>query len=121
MKGSLNLRSRRRMPIAPFCHRSNETIATAVLGLDDLLLPATVPDGFACLGHTLRECRFANNNIRPQLLDQLLSRNKAFTVTNQVHEEIEYFGFDFQHVIGTAELVALIVECELIEEVNHGL
>ena len=102
-------------------YRSDETIATAVLSLDELLFSTTVTNGFARLGHTLRECCLADNNSLPQVLDQFISGNQAITVTDQVREEIKDFGLNLQHVSGAAKLAALIVECELIEEVNHGL
>jgi hypothetical protein len=76
-------------------------------GLNQALHTSGVPDGLAGSTDSAGEGGFAHNPTRPQLCEEFLFGDEAVAMLDEIGQQVEYLGFDFDRPTGAAQLIAL--------------
>src|SRR5262249_53088161 len=95
------------------------TIPSAMLGFDDPLLFAVIPDGFTRPRDAARQRRLADHRARPQLVQQFVFGDNLLALVEEIHQQVKRLGLNLHPLAFTAELIEAIVKLALVEAVQH--
>jgi hypothetical protein len=70
-------------------HRGDEAIASPVDGLDTVLAPSTVAQGFADHHQALRQSTFTDPALGPQMLQEFLFGHHAVPMRKEIGQNIQ--------------------------------
>src|SRR5262244_3359895 len=99
--------------------RGDKTIPSAMLGFDDPLLFAVIPDGFTRPRDTARQRCLTDHRARPQLVQQLVFGNDPLTLVEEVHQQVKRLGLNLHPLALAAELIEAIIKLAILEAVQH--
>src|SRR5688572_23839777 len=109
-----------------FANRSLDDVrhdaeADAVHGADDPLSRAVVTDGLARVLDAGVERGGSDVAMPPDAVEQLLLRDEAVAIGEQIREHDEHLGLDVQPLSASTQLVDTRVELVLPEGIDHAL
>ena len=120
--GELRSRGKSRADAAGVgAHVGHEVVPAGVDGLDDPLCLPVVPDRPAGGLDPGRQRRFGHETITPDRVEQLLLRDDAVAVDDQIAEHLEHLGLDMDGSRRPGERVQLVVQLELSELKAHAV
>jgi hypothetical protein len=76
-------------------HRRDEAVPSARDRLDELRPPGVITERVTELGDSLRQCVVGDVGARPERVEQLLFRDEGPRVVEQVQQEVEELGRQF--------------------------
>ena len=100
--------------------RSNEAISPTVKGLDAALHLPIVAHGPAHGHQTRVQAPIANELMRPELLKQLVFRDHAMAMAQEVDQDLKDLGPHLDLFAAAPEFIALCVEEIVTEDVAHS-
>ena len=102
-------------------HSSGETIALATQRHNAVRAPLTIPNSLARFHDAAGDHRVMDKLPRPHLLQQLLLRDEALAMCDQVRQHLEDFGLQRHHVSFAVQLMCLGVQSTHAKAIDHGL
>lgn len=99
---------------------TDEPQAAPAQGPDVPLGRSRVADRPPCRLHATAKRRVDDVAVAPDGVEQLVARDHAFAMANEMREQAEHLRLDAQRLAATPELVGVRVQLEVTEGVDHG-
>jgi hypothetical protein len=102
-----------------FVGSDDKLISPAVDSLYKLLALAVIPDCLTRRLDVITQRSVGNDSPRPDIFEQLISRNQSLPIGDQILQQIQHLRFNSDRASATHELKALSIKLKISESINH--